>query len=877
MFVHKSFTMKKFRILLLALVGIISTNYQAQVSYEEFHASYKPHNEVLVKNSNVVSTYESLGSDKYAAGILYLLQEIPNDPDLKLNLSAILTSANREKVAEGLEGLSTSQAVTALTYMKESWQVELLYFVNKSTYHNLAPHLSGMVNWEPGSTDKLFQKEVNKLNPLYAGIGLDLAWSGLKGMNTYVDAINNSNSFSTVDGHEFTKAGGFKGFNVIGGFKLNNDWFADVNFQRRSTVSSASGEGGNTWDRDIRFAMNTINLDFMYMRQTGFFSVAQGMGLQFNMGSLSERNTLNNANYSTLGSTSNLGLKYVFGFYLVPKDLPVIFAARPYFQLNLTKMDFSSMGDLYPNLNLTESSKTSSSATNLGVQFNVAYRFGKQQEKVEYPSFDDEILADMDPHLNTAYSELLPRITPDGKTLYFVREGHPLNTKGTLASQDIWVSDVSNGIENATATHLGSPFNGQINNAVAGISPDENSMVIKGAYVNGKYEGLGYSKVTRTKDGWSAPEKLEIEDYENMSKGKYISAYWTQDGKHMILSFSESSTDDAQDMYVSFLQEDGKWSRPMSLGKEINTAFGENSPFLASDGKTLYFSSNRGGGEGNYDIWMSKRLDDTWKKWSKPENLGKEVNTASFDAYYTIDAQGKYAYMVSGENSKGLEDIIRIELAQELQPDPVVLINGKVINAKTNEPLEANISYNGLLDGKNYGIARTNPATGEYKIVLPYGNKYDFTANAGGFVGVSSNLDLSDVGEYKVIERDLYLVPIEVGSKVRLNNIFFETGKATLKQESYVELDRVVDLLTENPNMKIELSGHTDNVGNDAFNKNLSKERAESCKAYLVSKGVSEDRLISAGYGKDQPVADNGTEEGRALNRRVEIKILEIE
>ena len=309
----------------------------------------------------------------------------------------------------------------------------------------------------------------------------------------------------------------------------------------------------------------------------------------------------------------------------------------------------------------------------------------------------------------------------------------------------------------------------------------------------------------------------------------------------------------------------------------MNTDKGEHSPYLASDGKTLYYSSNRDGGKGSYDIWMTKRQDDTWTNWSEPENMGSDVNSDDWEGYYTIDAQGKYAYLVSSQNSVGNEDIVRIKLKEEVQPDPVVLIKGKVLNQKDNSPLAATIAYNGLEDGKNYGIARTNPATGEYKIVLPYGRNYDFSANAANFIGVSDNLDLTDVGEYKEIERDLYLVPIEVGSVVRLNNIFFETGHSDLKSESFVELDRVVKVLKDNPNMTIELSGHTDNVGDAGFNKSLSQKRADACKEYLVTKGIDASRLVSKGYGKDKPVADNGTEEGRALNRRVEFTILKTE
>jgi len=874
---------KNFAYLLLAFGLLFQTNIFAQPSYEEFHDVYKPHYKKLVSSSTVIDTYEGLGDGSYGVGILYLLGEIEKDADIKLNLSTILTSADRNKVAKGLEGLSTANAVTALGYMKDEWHVELLYFVSKEVYQNVAPHLAGMRNFKAGSTESFFKKEVKRFGLLYAGLGLDVSWSGLKGMNTYVDAYNGWPSKGNTPvytlSEELNKAGIFKGFNLGAGIKLSENHYLNANVQRRSTVSSGGGESPSVWTKDLKFSMTTINLDFMKMMSSGFISTAGGFGIQYNMGGMKERNSINTPKYQKVGGTSNFGAKYAFSVFVNPEKLPVMFELKPYLQMNFTKMDFTEFETKSPQLAWGggESEDLLSTVATLGVQFNVNYKFGGVKTNKTYISFEDELVANMDKSLNTVYSELVPRVSPDGKTMYFVRADHPLNTKGTINSQDIWVSDVSNGLESATATHMKLPFNKAVYNSIVGVSPDENSLIINGAYeADGSVVG-GYSVLYRTKDGWTNPKKLDIKDYRSMSKGNYSGAYWTQDGKHLVLSLSESSTDDLQDLYVSHLLEDGTYSKPKSLGKGLNTDNGEHSPFLASDGKTLYYSSNMSGGEGDYDIWMTKRLDDSWTKWSKPENLGNEINTENFDAYYTIDAQGKYAYMVSSNNSVGKEDIVRIKLAEEVQPDPVVLVKGIVYDAKTKLPIEANIAYNGLEDGVNYGIARTNPATGAYKIVLPYGKTYDFSANANGFIGVSSNLDLTGVGEYKEIERDLYLVPIEVGSTIRLNNIFFEVGKSELKKESYSELNRVVKILNENPKMSIELSGHTDNVGNAGLNTKLSKARASSCRDYLVAQGIAVERLEAKGYGMDKPVADNGTEEGRALNRRVEFTILGVE
>ena len=627
--------------------------------------------------------------------------------------------------------------------------------------------------------------------------------------------------------------------------------------------------------------MHTIGINFLkgnFKKDGGLFAFTHGAGLQFNFAGIS----IDSAGTKTkINNGFNGGLSYQGQLFINPfKKVPVMFGLRLYGQMNIwPRFDFQGLNDRLngmPEGTTVDNKDYQSVISTVGFQVQAMYKFGKTKQEGNYKDFDSEMVENIDPHVNTTYTEILPIVSPDGKTLYFIRSDHPQNYNGSMYSQDVWYADISNGIENATAKRMSSPLNNQQYNMIAGVSPDGNSMMIKGVFKDGKSTGeRGYSICYRTQTGWSSPKKCDIEGYSDMSKGKYVGAYWTQDGKNIIMSFSDDSNDDNQDLYVSHLQEDGSWTKPKRLGNIINTSGDEHSPFLASDGRTLYFSSDREGSLGSNDIWMSQREGDSWTKWSDPINLGDEINTEEWDAYYTIDAQGKYAYMASAKNSKGKEDIVRIKLKEEVQPDPVVLIRGKVLNKKTNEPLDASISYNGLIDHKNYGVARTNPATGEYTIVLPYGKNYDFTAGSEGFLGISDNLDLTGIGEYQEIERDLYLVPIEVGAVVRLNNIFFETGKAELKQESHLELNRVVKFLGDNPNVKIELSGHTDNVGNKEFNKTLSQQRADAVMAYLTEKGIDANRLISKGYGMEKPVADNATEDGKALNRRVEFTILE--
>ena len=478
--------------------------------------------------------------------------------------------------------------------------------------------------------------------------------------------------------------------------------------------------------------------------------------------------------------------------------------------------------------------------------------------------------------INSAYREINPIVSPDGKKLYFTRVNHPENNYGINESEDCWVSDyneVSGKWDKAVRMPL--QFNSTQINSILSVTPDGNVFLIRGAFENGIRTGKGLSLIYREKNGYSKPEKLDIKYYEKLDKGIYSGGFLANDGKTLLLYFSTSFNSEICDIYVSTLKTNGTWSKIFSLGNTINTReYDEISPFLASDGKTLYFSSNRPGGYGSYDIYMSRRLDKSWKNWSKPVNLGPIVNSENWEAYYSISGSGDIAYMTSTENSEGLEDIITIKLSEDIAPAPVVIISGKVRDGKTGEYINAYIQYEILPEGESEGGARTNPEDGSYKIVLPVGNKYGFNANAKGYFPISDNIDLTEINEYSEINKDLKLMPIEVGQTIRLNNIFFDFNKTSLRDESFPELERVVSILKENPQMEIQISGHTDDIGSDYFNNNLSKARAEAVETYLVKKGINKNRTSAVGYGKAKPLAPNSLEEGRQLNRRVEFTIL---
>ena len=478
--------------------------------------------------------------------------------------------------------------------------------------------------------------------------------------------------------------------------------------------------------------------------------------------------------------------------------------------------------------------------------------------------------------VNSSVDEIAPIISPDERTIYFIRSQHPKNSYyGWNSDEEIWFSTWNESDSSwNVAQHAGLPFNSSEINKVVGIRPDGNTMLIKGAYKNGKYKGSGFSFSYRIPDGWSSPEQIRLRGYENMSRGNYVGSYFANDGKTLLLSFSEKSDSPYNDLYVSFLGNDGDWSRPMNLGDKINTQFGEDTPFLASDGVSLYFASDRPGGLGKRDIYLTRRLDDSWNNWSVPTNLGSSINTIADDANYSIAASGNYAYLVSERNSIGGSDVVRIKLKDEIKPNPVVLISGKVKDAKTSKFIPASVSYQVFPEGVEAGIASSDPDSGTYKIVLPYGKNYAFSAAAPGYLPISDNLDLSNVAKYTEIHRDLFLVPFEKGETIRLNNVFFESAKSELLPNSFPELNKLVDLLQAHPTMKIAINGHTDNIGKPADNLNLSEKRAASVLAFLISKNIQSDRISSFGFGESKPLTSNDSEENRAINRRVEFSIL---
>ncbi len=473
--------------------------------------------------------------------------------------------------------------------------------------------------------------------------------------------------------------------------------------------------------------------------------------------------------------------------------------------------------------------------------------------------------------VNSSYDDLKPVISPDGRTLFICRKGSPDNIGG--GGEDIWVSELQDDGTWGEALNIGGVLNNRGNNSVCSISPDGKSMLLIDSYSDPSTKLRSVALSKRTSSGWSVPKPLEIADYSNESK--YSEFCLSNDGEALVMAIQRSDTRGNRDLYVSLRRRDGSYAPPMNLGPVINSFGQEATPFLASDDASLYFATDGREGYGAFDVYVSRRLDSTWKNWSEPVNLGPTINTADWDLSYTIPADGKYAYFVSYVDTLS-GDIFRVRLPEKVRPRPVVLLSGRVLNKKTKGAVAADIIYVNLSTGTEVGRSRSADLSGEYVITLPAGISYGLRAEAKDFGAISESIDLTADTAYAERQRDLELVPLEKGVVIELKNIFFDRKLATLKAESTTELQQLVNLMKDNPTMKIEVSGHTDAMGKDSDNQQLSDDRARAVKDYVVMVGgVDPLRITARGYGETRPLATNDTDEGRAKNRRVEFTILE--
>ena len=509
---------------------------------------------------------------------------------------------------------------------------------------------------------------------------------------------------------------------------------------------------------------------------------------------------------------------------------------------------------------------------------------------LKYISIKQRIWLDNVKELNTSFDEIAPCITSDAKSIIFSS-----NRSGNF---DIYNSEFKNG--KWKKLNLIDNLNTQFDDIASSLAYDGQRILL---FKNNE----GHFDIYQSNlsgSTWTDP-KLKMSKIVNTSSNETFASYDPQDIKVYYVSDGGYTGD--QDIIFSGKKDNAEkyWGKGQSPGNKINSPYNEGSIYLAPDGQTMYFSSQGHTSMGGYDIFVSYREENG--EWGEPINLGYPINSPYDDLFFSISASTKYAYFSSNRlGGEGGMDIYKVTfLGPKKKPvtitedlliakitDPIpstyipkslnitkrsnlTVFKGKVLDGLLQNPLYSEIKIFNNSTGELYTKVYSNSVTGKFLLSLPSGLNYGISVEADGYLFHSENFNLPKDAQYNIVNKDIFLKNIDIGSKIALKNVFFETGKSFVKIDSYPELDRLISLMKEVPTLKIELSGHTDNIGKDDYNLKLSQNRADAVKNYLVSRAVDPNRIDAVGYGETRPIVSNDTKEGRASNRRTEFEIIE--
>lgn len=475
--------------------------------------------------------------------------------------------------------------------------------------------------------------------------------------------------------------------------------------------------------------------------------------------------------------------------------------------------------------------------------------------------------------VNSEDSEYGPIITADGKTMYFTSRrkgsiGGKIDINDFQPFEDIYSSTI-NKYQWSEPVNMKAPINTDTHDATVGISPDGQELYIYRGNING---GDIFTSML-IGDEWTEPialpSPINSPAHEN-------SASLSFDNKTLYFVSDRDSGFGGRDIYVVTRDENEIWGEVNNLGGRINTKYDEDGVFIHPDGKTLYFSSKGHNTMGGYDIFYSELKPNG--DWTTPKNLGFPINSPDDDVFFVVTANGEQGFYSSvRKNGTGGKDIFVINFSSSIENNKskqLTLVKGKITD-DNNNPVSAEIEIYDVDVDKNIGNYHSNEKTGEYLISLPSGKNYAMFVNKDNYLFYTENFNTKKDYEFNELVKDIQLNPVKVNVKTVLKNIYFDYANATLKKESFGTLNRVLNFLNTNSSVKIEVSGHTDNVSSLATNQPLSENRAKAVVDYLVKNGIDSSRMIYKGFADKFPIADNTTEEGRQLNRRVELKIIE--
>jgi outer membrane protein OmpA-like peptidoglycan-associated protein len=560
------------------------------------------------------------------------------------------------------------------------------------------------------------------------------------------------------------------------------------------------------------------------------------------------------------------------------------------------KGDFTKALEYYQSF---ESNAKSKSVASLGAMLDKRMkecRIGKELYANPVRAWVDNVES-----VNSSFDEVSPCISTDGGTIYFTsnRDNGRLAKETGLWDDDIYTTENEDG-KWSKPKNIGAPINTDKDETATMLYFDGSRMLLF-KDVDGSFDILE-SKLKGSR--WSEPESVSpnINTRHHQTHASYELG-----ARKMFFIVNKENDGEAKnsDMYFSGVIDkvSKKWGTPQPVGITINTKFNEGSVYMHPNGEVMYFSSEGHNSMGGYDIYMSVKKQG---QWSEPINMGYPINTPYDDMFFAATANGKFAYIASNrDGGKGGYDIYKVTFwgpdkepaidaedyllasianpIQDVKPERQVAVDkvnltvfkGKTVDALTGKPVQADIEIIDNSKAELIETVTTNSESGKFLLALNSGFNYGISVKAEGYLFHSENFDIPAQSEYNLVNKVIELKNIKKGSTIALRNIFFDTGKATLRAESNTELERLVKLMKDAPKLKVEISGHTDNTGSNAINEQLSQDRAQAVVDYLVKKGIASDRLTAMGYGSSVPVASNNSAEGRQQNRRTEFKILE--
>ncbi|HPF01388.1 MAG TPA: OmpA family protein [Bacteroidales bacterium] len=496
-------------------------------------------------------------------------------------------------------------------------------------------------------------------------------------------------------------------------------------------------------------------------------------------------------------------------------------------------------------------------------------------------SFDPEIV----PGISSKFDEYLVIISPDNEKAFYTRRIEvkdmsswasemELKEKFFVSNRKPQLGKPLSEIPFDSGQPMPDPFNMKLNEGGATVTIDNKELIYTICHMPERTDPNQYINCdlyyTRFEfGGWS--DIIPI-DAVNTSDHWESQPSISSDGKTLYFISDRPGGIGGYDIYTSTRDESGSWSAPQNMGKIVNSEGNEKSPFIHTDSQTLYFSSEGRPGMGGYDIYYA-RMDDNGT-WQKPVNIGYPINSKYDDVGFFVSTDGKYGYFGSNNMSEGLGgwDFYSFELYEEARPEKVLFVKGTVKNEQDDKPVEAKIEIKNLTT-KEIREIPVDHETGEYVAAIKFESDFMLTVKKPDFVYESTYISKEDSSFAEPTSVDVDLEPVQLGKAYRMKDIYYESNSADLTAESKKVLDEFIEFLNENPNIKVKIQGHTDNIGGDAFNLTLSENRAHSVYEYLVSRGVSSSRLSYKGFGETQPVDTNDTEAGRAMNRRTEFLV----